>query len=57
MQHQRFIECRAQRWSGMVWLQSQIKVGMVFLAGTGVDQQLGLAEVFRARGVFAPATC
>jgi hypothetical protein len=34
----------------MVWLQSQIKVGMVFLAGTGVDQQLGLAEVFRARG-------
>jgi hypothetical protein len=37
----------------MVWLQSQIRVGMVFLAGTGVDQQLGLAEIFRTTGVLA----
>jgi hypothetical protein len=30
----------------MVWLQSQISVGMVFLAGAGADQGLGLAGLF-----------
>ena len=34
-------------------MQSQIRVGMVFLADADIGQQLGLAEIFRANGMRA----
>jgi len=59
MQRQRFVECRDQRLGlgrhGLVAIAN--KSGHGILAGTGVGQQPGLAEIFRASGVFAPATC